>query len=179
MKNPKTYVSWLLWYFAGMAVLTVVTNYACAQKLVNHRLLFEAFWRNLEQVPSEGNLPAFRILLVRLLETLFVAWLGRSRQHSGELPLFLWVLGAVTGMLASWFTWNTGGLGILVFLMLVLPHTCFYGAAWLLLLVRNRYGSNIRQFRLWIVTVAVMALGIWSELVVHPFLIGLVCKMVL
>lgn len=179
MKNPKPYVFCLLCFFSGMAVLTVVTNYVCARELVNHRMLFEAFWRNLELVPSEGNLPAIRILMVRILETLFVAWLGRFRQRGGELLLFLCFLGAVTGMLASWFTWNTGALGVLVFLMLVLPHTCFYGVAWLLLLVRNQYGSNIRQFRLWIVTVAVMALGIWSELVIHPFLIRMVCKMVL
>ncbi len=179
MKNVKPYVSYVVWYFAGLFLLTLVTNWACARELVNYRLLFEAFWKNLQMVPKEGNLPAFRILLVRLLETLFAVWLGRFHQKNGEIQLALCFVGGVTGLMASWFTWNTGVLGILVFLMLVLPHTCFYVVVWLLLLARNRYGSDIRRFRLWIITVALLAMGIWTELVIHPFLIRLATGIVL
>lgn len=170
MNNGKSYGSYVLWYFAGLSVFTVLANWVCARELVNHRMLFGAFWKNLAQVPGDGSLTAFRVLVVRLLETLFVGWLGRFRQRNGEIQLALCFAGAVTGILASWFTWNTGVLGVFVLLALVVPHTCFYAVAWFLLLARNQYGADIRRFRLWLITVAVMALGIWTELVIHPFL---------
>ena len=73
--NRKSYGSYVLWYFAGLSVFTVLANWVCARELVNHRMLFGAFWKNLAQVPGEGSLSAFRVLVVRLLETLFVGWL--------------------------------------------------------------------------------------------------------
>ncbi len=164
MKAEDPIFGMLFSFLGGMSVMTLAVNFFCAQGLLQDPI------RAASLFGAAGPKSLGLLLAVRAVQGALFACLGKQRGGKIRILLAFLFLGAAYGGILSWLTWGLGFWALAGFFCLVLPHFACYGAAWLLLLVRNQYGANVRQGRLWALALALTLLGTASELLISPLL---------
>lgn len=164
MKAEGPLAGMLFSFLGGMSVMTLAVNFFCAQGLLQDPV------RAASLFGAAGPKSLGLLLTVRAVQGVPFAWLGKRRGGKIRTWLALFFLGAAYGGILSWLTWGLGFWALAGFFSLILPQFACYGAAWLLLLVRNQYGANIRQGRLWALALVLTLLGTASELLINPVL---------
>lgn len=162
MKSGNPLGGMVFHFLGGMSVMTLAVNICCVQGILP--------WQDRAAglFGAAGPKSLGLVLAVRTAQGILFAWLGKRK--GGRLRIFgaLFFLGAAYGGILSWLTWGLGFWALAGFFSLALPQLACYGAAWLLLLVRNQYGANIRQGRLWIMVLVLTLLGAVSEFFINP-----------
>lgn len=162
MKAGNPLAGMVFHFLGGMSVMTLAANFFCVQGIMQDHALAASLFA------AAGLKNPGMLLAVRAVQGLGFAWLGKRKGGKRRISLAMFFLGAVYGGILSWLTWGLGFWALAGFFSLLLPQFACYGAAWLLLLVRNQYGANIRQGRLWLMVLVLNLLGTASEFFVNP-----------
>ena len=162
MKSGNLLAGMVFHFLAGIFVMTLAVNFACVQGILREPSRAAGFFG------AAGPKSLGLLLAVRAAQGALFAWLGKGKGGKARILLALFFLGAAYGGILSWLTWGLGFWALAGFFSLALPQLACYGAAWLLLLVRNQYGANIRQGRLWFSALVLTLLGAVSESFVNP-----------
>jgi len=149
---------------AGMSLFALAGSFACSR----------GAWKGLglagRLFAAEGPESLGLLFAVRAAQGAVFAWFGGRGRRGLWVPAALFLLGGAYGLVGVRMAWELGVSAMAGMACLFLPQFAFYGAAWLLLLVRGQYGSNIRQGRLWLMVLALSVAGVLSEFYISPFL---------
>lgn len=171
MKQFKQRYALSVCFGAGILISTIAVNRLFASGLVNYDILYQRVRQGWNAADDHQQWRAFRILLVRCLETAAI-WLTVKRgARRTAVFLLLFLAGAGAGFSVVLMTWNCGMMGLPVCLLSWLPHYLCYVPAWGTVILPVFYGFEIRRSRYWSLTIGFMALGIAGEIIVNPWLL--------
>lgn len=160
-----------IWLLAGVLTATVGVNWLFYTGVVDEQILYswmEQGWRN---AIRQSRVTIVRIVLIRLLETASLIFVGRSRLHQQGIRLFLFGIGMEECALLILMTWCRGAFGILCYLLSSFPHMCFYFLEWIAILLYYDRCYAMRRGRFWSAMIALLSFGICTELWIHPVLL--------
>lgn len=163
----------IFWFGVGVALATLAANRVFSSGLVDHRILYESLeqgWRQLLEKRAAGIL---RVLFLRLLQTVAVAWLCRKRSRPFLLLFPLCWAGFGAGLSLVVMTWNRGPFGLLWFVLSWFPHQLFYGAAWGMMILDRLSGRGGRNGSFRAGMAALVMFGILTEIQLNPRLLSL------
>lgn len=172
MKQFQQRYALLFWLGAGILLSTILVNRLFASGLINYDVLYRRVLESWKVTEDIKTWRAFRILLVRCLETAGI-WVTVNRGGRRlAVYLLLFLAGAGAGISIVLMTWNCGVMGLPICLLSWMPHYLCYVPAWGVVVLPVFYGYEVRRSRYFSLTVGFMALGIVSEIIVNPWLLA-------
>lgn len=162
----------LFWIGAGLALATIGANRVFASGLVDYRLLYQYVLEGWQNTAAGDWKCVLRILLVRIVQTVAIEAMCRSRLQRIAVPFLLIWAGCGAGLSLVLMTWYRGVFGLIVFIVSVFPHQLFYGTAWGILIFKCLSGYEARRRRFWGAVVALLLFGILMEVHVNARLLA-------
>lgn len=172
MKQFQQRYALLFWLGAGVVISTILVNRLFASGLVNYEILYQRVLKGWQVTEADRTWRAFRILLVRCLETAGIWIIVKRGGRRMAVYLLLFLAGAGAGMSMVLLTWGCGVMGLPVCLLSWLPHYVCYIPAWGTLILPVFYGYEVRRSRILSFTIGFLALGIVSEIIMNPWLLA-------
>ncbi|MGL5436674.1 MAG: hypothetical protein ACRDBO_14925 [Lachnospiraceae bacterium] len=163
----------LFWFGAGILISTILVNRLFSSGLVNYDILYQYIRQGWNS--TEGNMSwrAFRILLVRILETAAIWFIVKRTGRRIAVLLLLFIAGTGAGVSIVLMTWSCGVMGLPICLLTWLPHYLCYILAWGTIILPVYYGYEVRSSRYWSVVVGFVAIGMVGEIIINPWLLNL------
>lgn len=163
----------LICFGIGIFISTILVNRLFASGLVNYQVLFEYVRQSWEAGGGHETGRAFRIVLVRVLETAAIWFMANKFGQRLVVWLLLFAAGAGAGVSMVLMTWSLGVLGLPICLLSWLPHYLCYILAWGTLILPAYYGYEVRKNRYISLATGFMAIGILGEIIINPWLLSL------
>lgn len=173
MKRMNLKLQIFLCAAAGILFGTIFCNQVFCSGLVSYSVLYQCLERGWNRAAAAKRYFAWRVVCVRLSETILVFMLARSRLRKVLVFLYCLLMGVCLSAILTILTWNQGILGLPYFLACMFPHMFFYIMLWGLLTLRWRISYEIRSNRFWSAVMFCAAIGICSEIFLNSRILGL------
>lgn len=173
MKRMNLKLQIFLCAAAGVFLGTIFCNQVFGSGLVSYSVLYQCLERSWECAAAAERSFAWKVICVRLAETILVLVLARSRLRRGLIFLYCLLMGVCESAILTILTWNRGILGFPCFLACIFPHMFFYIILWGLLTLRCRISYGIRNSRFWSAVIFLAATGICSEIFLNSRILGI------
>ncbi len=170
MKRHRTGNIMLFWIGVGILLSTAMSNLCYTMQMADPRQLYQWIQEGWQKASESRLYAGFRVLPMRLFQTVAIWKLCSSRLRQTGARLVLLCGGCSLGAILVLMSRVRGIWGIIPFLANGLPQGLCYLAAWGLYLYAGLEGLPERGLRLRSVVVILLIGGIFLEIYASPHL---------